>query len=175
MLSIVVPSTPSIPELPEPCRSSASGNWIWIGPEFVRYLERIVKTGFATCPAKSSRFVDSSRFRRPNARFLPDIVAQWELNTEFIHMLKIGKEQLVIKLSRWRETRCCRVTCTLKSTTTGTADEFIEVAICDTGTGIPVESADQVFDAFFSTKSDGIGIGLAISRTIIESTGVACG
>ena len=60
---------------------------------------------------------------------------------------------------------------TLKITTSRTADDLIKVSVCDTGKGIPVESADQVFDAFFSNKSEGMGMGLAISRSIIESHG----
>ncbi|HLA84671.1 MAG TPA: ATP-binding protein [Thermoguttaceae bacterium] len=48
------------------------------------------------------------------------------------------------------------------------------VAVRDTGCGIPVEKAgrpDELFGAFFSTKSDGLGMGLAISRSIVESHG----
>jgi len=60
---------------------------------------------------------------------------------------------------------------TLKITTSATAEDFIEIAVCDTGEGISTESAEKVFDAFFTTKSDGMGMGLPISRTIIESYG----
>ncbi len=59
----------------------------------------------------------------------------------------------------------------LNITTTGAADDLIEVAICDAGTGVSAEKKDHVFDAFFTSKSDGMGMGLAISRTIIESHG----
>ena len=47
----------------------------------------------------------------------------------------------------------------------------IEVSISDTGTGIPEETRDRIFEAFFSTKQNGLGMGLAISRTIVESHG----
>jgi len=60
---------------------------------------------------------------------------------------------------------------TLTITTSQMAGDLLEVAVCDTGRGIPVESSYQVFDAFFSSKSEGMGMGLAISRTIIESHG----
>jgi signal transduction histidine kinase len=36
---------------------------------------------------------------------------------------------------------------------------------------LPAEKADQIFDAFFTTKTQGSGMGLAISRSIIESHG----
>lgn len=44
-------------------------------------------------------------------------------------------------------------------------------AIHDSGPGLPQEHRDRVFDAFFTTKPNGLGIGLAICRTIIESYG----
>jgi signal transduction histidine kinase len=37
--------------------------------------------------------------------------------------------------------------------------------------GLPVEQANQIFSAFFTTKPQGTGMGLSISRTIIESHG----
>ncbi len=45
------------------------------------------------------------------------------------------------------------------------------VSIGDTGVGLPVGQADQIFNAFFTTKPNGTGMGLRISRSIIESHG----
>ncbi len=47
----------------------------------------------------------------------------------------------------------------------------VRVSVTDTGMGIPAESMDHIFNAFFTTKTGGTGMGLAISRTIIESHG----
>ena len=45
----------------------------------------------------------------------------------------------------------------------------VEVSVTDNGNGIPTDKLDQVFEPFYSTKPNGIGMGLAISRTIIEA------
>jgi signal transduction histidine kinase len=47
----------------------------------------------------------------------------------------------------------------------------VELAIFDTGLGIPRERLDQIFDAFYTTKSAGTGLGLPIARAIIETYG----
>jgi two-component system sensor kinase FixL len=47
----------------------------------------------------------------------------------------------------------------------------VEVAISDRGHGIPGEKLTQIFKPFLTTKSEGLGMGLAISKTIVESHG----
>jgi signal transduction histidine kinase len=51
----------------------------------------------------------------------------------------------------------------------------IRLSVCDQGIGLPNGDAERVFDAFFTTKDDGIGLGLKISRTIVESHGGCLG
>jgi len=47
----------------------------------------------------------------------------------------------------------------------------VAVAVEDCGVGISAENADQLFNAFFTTKSGGLGMGLSICRSIIEAHG----
>jgi PAS domain S-box-containing protein len=50
-------------------------------------------------------------------------------------------------------------------------NRMLMISVSDTGVGLPPEQADRIFDAFFTTKSHGIGMGLRISRSIVESHG----
>ncbi|WP_342109546.1 ATP-binding protein [Methylobacterium sp. SI9] len=49
--------------------------------------------------------------------------------------------------------------------------ERVAVEVADTGPGIPAAERGQVFDAFFTSKDDGLGLGLAIARGIVEDCG----
>ena len=50
-------------------------------------------------------------------------------------------------------------------------NEQLMVSVSDTGVGLPLQQADQIFNAFFTTKLHGTGMGLSISRSIVESHG----
>jgi PAS domain S-box-containing protein len=63
-----------------------------------------------------------------------------------------GKRELIIKSQR-------------------AENEELMVSVSDTGVGLPSQQAEQIFNAFFTTKVDGTGMGLRISRSIIESHG----
>jgi signal transduction histidine kinase len=48
-------------------------------------------------------------------------------------------------------------------------DHHVEVAVADSGTGITPQLRTHLFDSFYSTKEDGLGLGLSIARSIITA------
>ena len=50
-------------------------------------------------------------------------------------------------------------------------NDLVEISVTDNGTGIPADMVDCLFDSFQSNKPDGTGLGLSVSRSIIESHG----
>jgi len=59
----------------------------------------------------------------------------------------------------------------LTVTSKPTDDGHLLISVSDTGVGIPTDKVDRIFDTFFTTKPQGTGMGLAISRSIVESHG----
>jgi len=51
------------------------------------------------------------------------------------------------------------------------SDDGVLVTVLDSGTGLDQNSLDRLFEPFFTTKAQGMGIGLAVSRTIIQAHG----
>jgi two-component system, LuxR family, sensor kinase FixL len=52
---------------------------------------------------------------------------------------------------------------------TSSAADCVEISVSDTGNGIPADVLPKLFATFFTTKKDGLGLGLAISRSIVEA------
>ncbi|NKM57947.1 PAS domain S-box protein [Rhizobium anhuiense] len=50
-------------------------------------------------------------------------------------------------------------------------EELVKVSVSDTGRGVAVHQLERVFEAFYSTKAEGIGMGLSICRSIVEAHG----
>ncbi|UCE88937.1 MAG: PAS domain S-box protein [Pseudomonadota bacterium] len=59
----------------------------------------------------------------------------------------------------------------LNIATAHAADNMIEVSVTDSGPGLPPDQGERVFEAFVSTKANGMGMGLTISRSIVEAHG----
>jgi signal transduction histidine kinase len=52
---------------------------------------------------------------------------------------------------------------------TATSNGHVDVSVQDAGSGIPAHAIPKMFDPFFTTKADGMGMGLAVARSIIEA------
>jgi signal transduction histidine kinase len=57
----------------------------------------------------------------------------------------------------------------LTVTSERTEEGQLVISVSDSGVGFPVEESERIFEAFFTTKPQGTGMGLSISRTIVES------
>jgi PAS domain S-box-containing protein len=55
--------------------------------------------------------------------------------------------------------------------TTDVGNGFVEIAVGDSGPGIPVEQRERIFEPFYTTKKDGMGLGLSIARTLVDAQG----
>lgn len=92
----------------------------------------------------------------------PAYVDDVQIEQVVLNLLRNGAEALASADGSARE---------LKVRTTTTEEGGIEISVSDTGPGLPPRLAAKLFEPFFSTKPDGVGLGLAVSRTIIETHG----
>ncbi|MDB5839175.1 MAG: sensor histidine kinase [Herminiimonas sp.] len=93
---------------------------------------------------------------------------------------RVMLEQVLLNLTRngieamqnvASERRVLRIAASLGPATSGAVAPSLVVSVADRGHGIPDEVAERLFSPFFSTKAEGMGMGLNICRTVIESHG----
>ena len=129
-------------------------------PEFFNIngiLDSIIKISEYSLksPSDPSRLSKDINFVKDFAEDIPEIYADpGQLQQVFLNLLLNGIDAIDEK-----------GTITIKSTRT--ADECLQIQISDTGNGIAPETLDNVFNPFFTTKSKGNGLGLAICKRLI--------
>lgn len=122
-------------------------------------INRIVETAVDLAGAEAR--VRGMAIRFVPAQGLPPVLAD-----------AIQIEQVVLNIARnafeAMSSACPNGGEVVVSTAVGGPGE-VQVAIRDSGPGLPAGAMDRVFDAFYTTKPEGMGIGLSISRSIIEA------
>ncbi len=99
-----------------------------------------------------------------------DVVLDPQAETVFVAGVQV--QQVLVNLIRnaaeameTSDTRCLSIRSKRLS------KEFVQVSVTDSGQGFAPESMNRLFEPFFSTKGEGMGLGLSICRTIVESLG----
>ena len=106
---------------------------------------------------------NSVELRTELAHDLPPVVGdRVQLQQVILNLVMNGVEAMALVADRPRE---------LLIYSHQYESDKVLVAVRDSGTGLHLENLDQLFEPFFSTKPQGMGMGLAISRSIIESHG----
>jgi signal transduction histidine kinase len=117
--------------------------------------------------------------RRALALLEPDLLHnQVSVATEFrddgvhVHVDQVQLQQVILNLGRNAIEAMNSVAPgarRLRLATRIGEESTVVLSVHDAGPGIPADDQDRIFDAFFTRKSSGMGLGLAISRTIVES------
>ncbi len=104
-----------------------------------------------------------ARLRTELAGDLPRVLGdRVELQQVVLNLLLNGLDAMHAVAGRPRE---------LVVSTQREARNRVRVAVQDTGSGIDPQLAERIFEAFYTTKRDGLGMGLSISRSIVEQHG----
>lgn len=100
------------------------------------------------------------------------VTFDFDSSVEFVLVDRIQVQQVILNLIRnamEAMQECSRRD--LKVSTRRQDAETVDVSVADTGPGIAPEIAEKLFQPFMTTKKQGMGVGLSISRTIVESHG----
>jgi two-component system sensor kinase FixL len=100
----------------------------------------------------------------PQIELAPDLPSLWgepiQIEQVLVNLLRNAQESLA-------QSQTPSPTLVIWARPTDT--DGVEFGVRDNGEGIPADRLDRIFDAYFSTRADGMGMGLAISRTIVEA------
>jgi len=107
-------------------------------------------------------------------RFAVSVSVELHSHTDTVEVDRVQLEQVILNLVRNAFEAMddpARSDRRLRIETSKPSAGVIEVAVGDSGAGLPASAGEQVFDPFFTTKRNGLGLGLAISRRIVEAHG----
>jgi two-component system sensor kinase FixL len=100
------------------------------------------------------------------------VIFQFDPSVDLVLADKVQIQQVLHNLMRNAiEAMETSPTRELTISTAGGGDEMVAISVADTGSGIPPELMPQLFQPFITSKPHGMGVGLSISRTIVEGHG----
>lgn len=119
------------------------------------YLEKIIEDAFGVCASQIADMnittllpTDQTLVRVDEAEIQEVIVNLLQNSLYWLQFVDAAHRQIDVSVSR-------------------TAQDHVEIVFSDTGPGIPEENRTRIFEPYFSTKKDGVGLGLAIVGEII--------
>jgi two-component system, LuxR family, sensor kinase FixL len=99
-----------------------------------------------------------------------DLRFEFDDSARCVLVNRVQIQQVIINLIRNAfEAMAEQVSREVTLATRALGDGMIEIAVADTGPGLPSDIASRLFEPFISTKHDGMGLGLSISRSIVEA------
>ncbi len=143
----------------------------------IERIQRFVRneSGERTWVDMNHLLVDLEHLAAGDAR-LHDIELAFELVDDLPTLLvdEVQIQQVALNLIRNAIDAMHEIECAHGNTvkvTTALTDECVEVAVVDSGTGVPEDQQAELFAPFHTTKRDGMGMGLSICRSIIKEHG----
>ena len=104
-----------------------------------------------------------------NQTGLPETIEVAPVGLDLLPEVAADAGQMKIVFSNLFRNACEAMSGIGRLTIAGRSDGlFIEIGVSDTGPGIPPDQIGRVMEPFFTTKARGLGLGLAISRSIVE-------
>jgi len=144
--------------------------------EIIRRVREFLRQGDTREPADVNRVVrDAVHLIEPDARrSLIPIHLVLDPGLPLMDIDRIQVEQVILNLLRNGLEAMAEAGAAgheLIVRTAGPTTDTVEVSVRDTGIGVPPAARERIFDPFFTTKTGGLGMGLSISRSIVDAHG----
>jgi signal transduction histidine kinase len=115
--------------------------------------------------------VDGIRIERDVAANLPDAyVDSIQVGQVVFNLLVNAMQAMEAQIGRGKDSGVLTLRGSALTSSNGAAPT-VKLDVIDTGPGVPLDLQSKIFEALFTTKARGIGLGLSVSRSLAESNG----